>query len=759
RKARIPLGSRLRYGQRNTIVVQGSGEAGSILLAGGEAELAEGLRQLRKRDHKAYYRTLAEMEPEGYFPYWLSGRQGFWTVVGVDGDFKESLFCQDGTIEPYKCFSISPFIYRDGRLFTRADAQIDQSLEKGFLPLPAVTWTLEGLTLRVSAFGAGPAGASTTYVRYELGNTETNPVAGKLYLAARPFEVNPPWQWGGFTRIHHAEHTSDWIRVNEYRLVPLTPPTAFGAAAGDAGDITRFLEQGRLPESVSVHDDQGLASAALEYDFELGPGETRAMDLALPLYETSVVAGTFAELAPEVAGAWHDRLGPVRFSVPDREYSDTARASLAYLLLNRDGPAIQPGSRGYEAAWMRDGAVSSATLLRLGFTNEVRAFIDWYATHLFEDGRVPAIVIIGRNEVNPVHEYDSQGQFVYACREYFRFTNDRAFLEQHWPAIVKALWYLARIRKGEAIEARRNDPDQRRYYGILPKCVSHEGYYPEPGNHSYWDNFWALRGWKDGRAIALELGRAKAAKWMAGEEAKLRRALAASLRATMEHYKIEYVPGCAELGDFDPSSSSIALTICDEPDIVPREAWTNTFERYWGDVERRFLPGWRDSFSPYELRIVLALMGLGQKDRALRLLDYLMSCRRPVGWRQWPEAVYEPADQGGFIGDMPHTWVASGYLSTLRSLFIEEREGDGVIVLAAGVPAAWVESGQEVGIRNAPTYWGVVNCRMKLQDGRLHVRLSGTARPPGGFIFKSPLPQETGECRIDTIPAELIIVR
>jgi GH15 family glucan-1,4-alpha-glucosidase len=96
---------------------------------------------------------------------------------------------------------------------------------------------------------------------------------------------------------------------------------------------------------------------------------------------------------------WERRLAPLPFHCPDRELTDSARANLAYILLNRDGPAIQPGSRAYEAAWMRDGALTSAALLRYGYPDEVRQFLSWYLSKQYPDGRVPAIVIIGRNEI------------------------------------------------------------------------------------------------------------------------------------------------------------------------------------------------------------------------------------------------------------------------------------------------------------------------------------------------------------------------
>jgi len=37
-----------------------------------------------------------------------------------------------------------------------------------------------------------------------------------------------------------------------------------------------------------------------------------------------------------------------------------------------------------------------------------------------------------------------------------------------------------------------------------------------------------------------------------------------SIRLAMKNRKIDYIPGCAELGDFDATSTTIALTPCNE---------------------------------------------------------------------------------------------------------------------------------------------------------------------------------------------------
>ena len=42
------------------------------------------------------------------------------------------------------------------------------------------------------------------------------------------------------------------------------------------------------------------------------------------------------------------------------------RSSLAHMLMSRQGPILQPGTRSYNRSWIRDGAMMAEGLNRLG---------------------------------------------------------------------------------------------------------------------------------------------------------------------------------------------------------------------------------------------------------------------------------------------------------------------------------------------------------------------------------------------------------
>src|SRR5262249_17535125 len=154
---------------------------------------------------------------------------------------------------------------------------------------------------------------------------------------------------------------------------------------------------------------------------------------------------------------------------------------------------------------------------------------------------------------------DSHGELVFAVMEYFRFTHDRAFLAEMWPAVQRAIAYQERLRAtrlGPEFDA----PALRARRGLLPESVSHEGYLAHPV-HSYWAGFWALRGYADAAAIATVLGEKQEARRLAAVRDEFRVALRESIALTIAERKIDYVPGSVEWADFDPTATANAVTL------------------------------------------------------------------------------------------------------------------------------------------------------------------------------------------------------
>ena len=437
---------------------------------------------------------------------------------------------------------------------------------------------------------------------------------------------------------------------------------------------------------------------------------------------------------------WQAQLGRVDIQLPppaDRMIR-TLKSNLAYILINRAGPAIQPGSRTYARSWIRDGALTSSALLSMGYTEEVREFIRWYAGYQFPDGKIPCCV--DKRGADPLSEHDSHGEFIYTVMEYYRYTHDVGFLSELWPAVIKAVEYIDFLRRQRLTVAYRT-PELRQYYGLVPESVSHEGYLAHPV-HSYSDDFFTLRGLKDAAAMAMVLGEAEKAANFAALRDAFQQDLLESIRCTMEKHRIDYLPGAAELGDFDPASTTIALDPGGEQKSLPQKALQQTFRIITpisGNARRARSIG--ITTHPMRPGLSVPWCAWGNASGRWRRLDFFLADRRPAAWNQWAEVVWRDPRVANSIGDMPHTWVGSDYIRSLRSLFAFEEESDQSLVIAAGIPDEWLESAGGVSVKRLPTYHGTLNYSLSRDaPGKLRLKLTGDiVLPPGNIVLRPPV--------------------
>ncbi|TXH67450.1 MAG: coagulation factor 5/8 type domain-containing protein [Lysobacteraceae bacterium] len=704
--------------------------------------------------------AVAKDQPRGRFPRGFSGEQAYWTILGRDGGTEQGLIGEDGAIETAKGgFSIEPLVIVDGKLLSWADVGTTQSLQDGYLPIPSVDWQHANAALRITAFAEGAPQRSQLIARYQLRNPDAVARDYALALVAQPFQVNPPSQFlnttGGVSRVESLAVEGGVIEVNgEQRVFVHAKPDAAFASVFDGGMATAHLDRGEWPDSMRVSDSTGLASGAMLYRFRLAPGESREVSLSVPLTGEALCTNDcdVRQRQDLVAQSWRRTLDRVRLKLPEsgKPLMDTLRTSLAHQLISRIGPRLQPGTRSYARSWIRDGAMIAEGLLRMGREDTVREYLDWYAPYQFDNGKVPCCV--DDRGSDPVPENDSHGELIFAIAEYARFTGDRDFLQRMWPHVAGAFGYMETLRASERTEANRAlDPA---FYGMMPVSISHEGYSAKP-MHSYWDNFWALRGYKDAVWVAQQLGRGDDAVRMARARDEFRADLHASLLAAARRHGIDYLPGAAELGDFDPTSTTIALAPGGEQSHLPQALLHGGFERYWREfVQRRDgQREWKD-YTPYEWRNVGAFVRLGWRERASEAVRFFFDDRAPRGWNQWGEVVSRTPRKPFFLGDLPHAWVASDFMRSALDMFAYLRESDDGMVLAAGVPADWL-TGDGIEIDGLRTQYGELAYALRSDGKRLSLTLRETTRlPPGGAILPWPFADaRPGRTFIDGAPA------
>jgi hypothetical protein len=711
----------------------------------------------------AFIEALARESPRGHYPRGFSGEQPYWTLVGIDGGSQSGLLSEDGAIEVARGgFSIEPFVRSGTQVSTWADVQIGQSLLADYLPIPSVTWRHPQWEMGVTALAAGAPETSQLVVRYTLTNLTSEALALGLVLGVRPFQVNPPAQFlnmpGGVSPIRALGWDGAVLSVDGApRIYPLAPPDHVGLSSFDAGGFPETPAPAQGAAARSIVDETGLASGALVYELDLAAGASATIGIVVPLTGSPVLPGeqppiTWLDAQQDmVASEWREKLDRVSLQVPvqGKPIVDTLRSSLAHILMTRAGPILQPGTRAYARSWIRDGAMMAEALLRLGHESIAADYLRWYARHQFENGKIPCCV--DAQGADPVPENDSPGEFIFLAAEVHRFTADRALLDEIWPHVEAAARYLETLRQSERTPANLT-PERRALYGLLPPSISHEGYSAKPA-YSYWDDFWALRGYDDATALAAALGHEEARARLAAQRDEFRQDLHASLRASAAAHGISYLPGAADLGDFDATSTTIALAPGGQAHDLPQELLLGTFERYWQEFVRRRdgLKEWKD-YTPYELRVIGTFIRLGWRARAQELLAFFFADRRPAAWNQWAEVVGREPREPRFIGDMPHSWISSDYIRAALDMFVHPRESDQTLVLAAGIPPTWLDA-PGVSVRNLRTPHGVLDYSITRTGDRVVLHIARGPRPPGGFVFPWPWDEPPGAARINGEPA------
>ncbi|CAN5144194.1 discoidin domain-containing protein [soil metagenome] len=704
-----------------------------------------------------FIKSVAAISPRGDWPRGFSGEQPYWTIVGVDGGKQQGLISEDGAIELGKGGpSIEPFVLVDGKRVGWPDVTTAQSLQDGYLPIPSVDWVHPEFGLKVTAFGVGAAGDSRLVARYRLTNTGATARDYDLLLALRPLQVNPPSQFlntaGGFSPLCAIDADQEGVRAGKFHAGLLAPEweVAFAPAATDVAGF--WLGNGDLPGAIDRHDwssratvdDQDcLAGVAWRHRVRLAPGESRefawSAPLDTPVHETMNFRDPIAPgvMQARTAAQWHARLDAVQVQVPaqGQRMLRSLRTALANMLISRSGPRLQPGTRSYARAWIRDGAMIAEALSRMGRSDVAADFVRWYAPYQFDDGKVPCCV--DDRGADPVPENDSHGELLFAIAEAYRYNGDRALLESTWPNTVKAVAYMDQLRASERTDANR--AINPAFYGMMPASISHEGYSAKP-MHSYWDNFWALRGYKDAVQIARWLGHEKEAASFAASRDQFAADLRASLAAATASKHLDYIPGSAELGDFDPTSTTIALAPADAEDLLPGDLLQLGFDRYWRESQSRAdgTRAWKD-YTPYETRTIGTFVRLGQPERAKAMLDFFLAGQQPTGWNQWAEVVSSTPRKPFFLGDLPHAWVASDYVRSVLDMFAYLRERDDAIVIGAGIPLDWLD-GDGVGVSNLRVPGGALAYRLRRAGNRITLELPVDARrPPAGLVLRLPL--------------------
>jgi hypothetical protein len=665
----------------------------------------------------SYYRWRAQKSSRGIFPRPFYNEQSYWTIVGVKGGKQKALINEEGMIElGYGLPSVECFFKINNDFQTWAGATYVHSLTDGHLPLPLVIRGTENIDVNTKVWSEKKTNSESLMISLELNNKSDVVQKGEFYFVLRPFSVNPPWQdlnsKGGFAPIYEIKasiNESAFEFTGEAGLSAIYSETQCSKAwttGFNDDDLVVNLSSGIIFDSLSAKDSEGHCSGAMQFLFTLKPKESTVYNFRVE-YEKSGNSEkgkiNFSKSQHNAVFVCQEMLQKFTFNVENNpDVTDTFKAQIGYILTNLTGPWIQPGSRCYRRSWIRDGALTSSALLRCGFKSEIKEFIEAYIPHVTNSGEVPCVV--DRRGADHTPEYDSQGELIFLLAEYLRYTADTNLIEKKFTVVEHVVNEIMRL--SDSTLTQEWPPYCR---GLFPKSISHEGYSESPA-FSYWDNFWGIKGLQEACYLATALNKTFERSKFETLLALFQDRVLKSLHKSIAHHGLDVIPGAADLGDFDPCSTTIGVDPCNIFSEAERSLLEKTFEKYWTFFEKRrnHFTG-EDKYTPYEIRVVGTLSHLGHNREAISALDFFMAHRRPSGWRHWGEVVWANRDYPGFIGDAPHGWVGSDFIRSILALLFQIE--DDQIAVGRGIPLKWWE--------------GKVSFSFPIQNGRLDVEGSG----------------------------------
>jgi len=495
--------------------------------------------------------------------------------------------------------------------------------------------------------------------------TASAPGGGWLVIALRPF--NPE----GVALVNDIELSANdrlWT-VNEETTVDLmTAPDRHCVSHYRAGDV--FLDLRDAPDASTVHCDLGMASAAACYRIEAGV--PRHIELRSRLDTPAAAEGT--------RSTWSGSLqGSCEFKLPDARYQalcDIARHTL--VLLSPD--LVYPGPYTYKRFWFRDAAFMIDALLAMNFTSRAGRALSHYAER--------------QNARGYFHsqdgEWDSNGEALWAIWRYCECTGTQPGADWVRMARRGADWILAK-----RLPLTPDSP----HAGLMPPGFSAE--HLGPNDYYYWDDFWSVAGLRAAASICRRGGDDATAARYARAADDFLACIETSLSTCESRLKRPAMPA-APYRRLD--AGAIGSVVAGYPPTDRRLQDSVDYLLTQCRVNKGFFQDMIHSGINAYLSLHLAQILLRAGDlRYVELMDAVADLATATG--QWPEAIH-PATGGGCMGDGQHGWAAAEWLLLLRNVVV--REEDDALVLASGVPAAWLESGTPIAVGPTATRFGAI---------------------------------------------------
>lgn len=637
-------------------------------------------------------------------------------------------------------FMVSFWIYDHdmNKLYTPETIKTDWHLAEKGIPISIAEWGEDKLYIKASVFSNWREDIKqlVTFSRVNIANNSPENKNISLFAVISP---NPM----GKGSIRKIGYTGDnTISINDRKgLILKEKAVMIKGKDSSYRNIERFGKFKLLTGAVKqITGEKGAAV----FKKNIGPGKTFNFDFIMPSGNISPKMVSMLDFDSDIKAVkkyWSERV-PMKISLPDDRYTDCFYASIYYQLMLMHNFMLCPGPFNYKKFFLHD-AVDMASSLNIAGLHKVSekalAHFDYKE---------------GTNYV------DELGGNIFALYEHYRFTGDKKFLEKYYTRILEKCRLIKKMRSKQMTQEFKNTP----FYGLMPVSLSQDNWkYP---SYLYVDDWWALAGLKSAVETAKVLKKGDDISWIKNEYDDLHRCLMESFKRVMKRDNIDYIPGFADywgpemrvVDDEHRILGHTQMAWAHRPALYPgislginppMDILADSYRYFWKEAGKfsGYDGGWyveyEKLFWGYNVKLAQPMMYLGMCDITLKNMEWSLdnqSC--PCGWMEaMPTKVDEKGHRiintkGGIVGDVPHGWIAAHYIILLRNMLI--REESGKLVILTCVPEKWFTGKKPVELENVPTYFGTVNYTVGNQGGKLKVKVTGSAAPPDGFVFKSP---------------------
>lgn len=624
--------------------------------------------------------------PASYLSINLTHRN--WTAVACPESDHESLVDPRGLVTPlYDGWSVDHWIRKGEYNILPAKTDSFSQHLVDHAPVVKSLYYKKGLRSVSEVFMHKAGAGRFLLIRYTLENQEVEPIKAWFGITVRPY--NPESVVPVFS-IDYDPATRSFCMNGTEKLFLDEEPVHVVCSSNDRGDA--FFSAGKTGDGMHKSTDRaGLCTAFAEYPVSLNPGEGRSFACLVPLDGQKdedcreVLDQRFHDIMNLELDTWAAVTGRgIRFLSPDSRINEAFASSRSNLLVLVDKNSVTPGPFTYHHMWFRDAAYSITALLKCGYIKESRAIIQSFFKRQQPDGYF-------RSQKG---EWDANGQVLWTVAKYCRYANDRDFFISHLPSLKKAAWWIFKIRKKTM-----KDPDSY-HYGLLPSGYSAEHF--GPANYYYWDDFWAYAGVRD----LTELLRFwdKEDESLEEENKKFLSDIERSILRFQERTGENYIPSSPYRGK-DSSMIGSLVAVYPLQVIDPlRKDMVNTLrlirKRYMkqGAFFHRLI---HSGFNIYLTAHVAECYLVQNSAFLMPVLNWIMDHATDT-WT-FPEAIH-PETGGGCMGDGHHGWATSEMIHLLRNMIFIERNRN--LVLFPMIPHHWLDRGNRLSLKNAPSLFG-----------------------------------------------------